>query len=173
VAGFAIRSEHCSRPHFQRWRLRRRSHHKARENQESRCSIPNQHPETILFHARATSLARRYRGAKMRNLVVLLLGAAFCVMPAERFDVVYGATSGRAIAAIAAAKERASVAFLEPGRHVGGMLTGGVGRTDMDRQESVIGGYSREFFERAGKHYGNPSGGDSSPASPSAHSTNG
>ena len=110
----------------------------------------------------------------MRNLVPLLLGAAFCAMAAERFDVVvYGATSGGAIAAIAAAKEGARVALLEPGRHAGGMLTGGLGRTDMDRQESVIGGYSREFFERAGKYYGNPSRGDSSPASPSAHSTNG
>ena len=110
----------------------------------------------------------------MRNLVPLLLGAAFCAMPAERLDVVvYGATSGGAIAAIAAAKEGARVALLEPGRHAGGMLTGGLGRTDMDRQESVIGGYSREFFERAGKYYGNPSRGDSSPASPSAHSTNG
>ena len=77
----------------------------------------------------------------MRNLVVLLLGAAFCAMPAERFDVVvYGATAGGAIAAIAAAKEGARVALLEPGRHAGGMLTGGLGRTDMDRQESVIGG---------------------------------
>ena len=26
----------------------------------------------------------------------------------------------------------------------------------MDRQENVIGGLSREFFERAGKHYGEP-----------------
>jgi hypothetical protein len=93
----------------------------------------------------------------MRNLVVLLLGAAFCAMPAERFDVVvYGATSGGAVAAIAAANEGVRVALLEPGRHAGGMLTGGLGRTDMDRQESVIGGYSREFFERAGKHYGEP-----------------
>lgn len=60
------------------------------------------------------------------------------------------------MAAIAAAKEGMRVALVEPGRHVGGMLSGGLGRTDMDRQQNVIGGFSREFFERAGKHYGEP-----------------
>ncbi len=34
------------------------------------------------------------------------------------------------------------------------MLTGGLGRTDMDRQEALIGGLAREFFIRSGKHYG-------------------
>src|ERR1044071_8460662 len=91
----------------------------------------------------------------MRNRMALLLAAVCCAPAAQRFDVVvYGATSGGAIAAIAAAKEGMRVALLEPGRHVGGMLSGGLGRTDMDRQESVIGGLSREFFERVGRHYG-------------------
>ena len=34
------------------------------------------------------------------------------------------------------------------------MVSGGLGRTDMDRQEHVIGGFSREFFQRVGRHYG-------------------
>jgi len=93
----------------------------------------------------------------MRNGMALLLAAACCAPAAQRFDVVvYGATAGGTIAAIAAAKEGVRVALLEPGRHAGGMLTGGLGRTDMDRQENVIGGLSREFFERVGKHYGEP-----------------
>jgi hypothetical protein len=75
----------------------------------------------------------------------------------QTFDVViYGATASGAVAAIAAAGEGRSVALLDPGRHAGGMVTGGLGRTDMDRQEHVIGGLSREFFERVGKHYGQP-----------------
>jgi FAD dependent oxidoreductase len=91
----------------------------------------------------------------MRNLLVLLMGMVCCAQSAERFDVVvYGATAGGTIAAIAAAKDGMRVALLEPGWHAGGMLTGGLGRTDMDRQENVIGGLAREFFERAGKHYG-------------------
>src|SRR3954452_4588076 len=93
----------------------------------------------------------------MRNLMAVLLGMACCAPGAQRFDVVvYGATAGGAIAAIAAAKQGVRVVLLEPGRHAGGMLTGGLGRTDMDRQENVIGGLSREFFERVGKHYGQP-----------------
>lgn len=68
--------------------------------------------------------------------------------------IVYGATAGGVMAGIAAAKQGAKVMVLEPGNHVGGMLSGGLGRTDMDRQEHVIGGLSLEFFRRAGKHYG-------------------
>ena len=68
--------------------------------------------------------------------------------------VVYGATAGGTMAAIAAAQQGASVVLLEPRNHVGGMLSGGLGRTDMDRQENVIGGLALEFFRRAGKHYG-------------------
>jgi FAD dependent oxidoreductase len=70
--------------------------------------------------------------------------------------VVYGATAGGVLAAVAAAKEGATVVLLEPGRHVGGMVSGGLGQTDMVRQQHVIGGYAREFFERVSRHYGEP-----------------
>jgi len=91
----------------------------------------------------------------LRVSVLLLLAGLLAAQ--QRFDVVvYGATAGGAVAAIAAAKEGVKVALVEPGRHVGGMVSGGLGRTDMDRQQHVIGGYSREFFERAGKAYGLP-----------------
>jgi hypothetical protein len=76
--------------------------------------------------------------------------------PARYDVVVYGATAGGVMAAVAAANERATVALLEPGRHVGGMVSGGLGWTDMDRQEHLIGGFAREFFERVGRHYGEP-----------------
>jgi len=75
----------------------------------------------------------------------------------KSYDViVYGSTAGGAMAAIAAAEEGAKVALLEPRRHIGGMLSGGLGRTDMDRQQHVIGGFAREFFVRAGKYYNQP-----------------
>ena len=93
----------------------------------------------------------------MRKALLLLLATAVSSGAGRQFDVVvYGGTAGGTIAAIAAAREGVRVALLEPGRHVGGMLSGGLGRTDMDRQQNVIGGFSREFFERAGKHYGQP-----------------
>ncbi len=60
------------------------------------------------------------------------------------------------MAAIAAAQTGARTVLLEPGRHVGGMISGGLGKTDMERQELVIGGLARRFFERVGAHYGQP-----------------
>ncbi len=68
--------------------------------------------------------------------------------------VVYGATAGGVLAAIAAATEGASVVLVEPGRHVGGMLTGGLSRTDVERQERLVGGFTAEVFRRIGAHYG-------------------
>jgi hypothetical protein len=47
------------------------------------------------------------------------------------------------------------VALIEPGRHVGGMVSGGLSHTDVGKRE-VIGGYSLEFYWRAGLHYGLP-----------------
>jgi hypothetical protein len=44
------------------------------------------------------------------------------------------------------------VALLEPGNHLGGMVSGGLGWTDHGKKE-VIGGMSLEFFKRVGKHY--------------------
>ncbi len=67
--------------------------------------------------------------------------------------VVYGGTAGGTIAAIAAANEGARVVLIEPGRHIGGMVSGGLGRTD-HAKKSVIGGMSLEFYERLGDHYG-------------------
>src|SRR5215813_2597499 len=72
------------------------------------------------------------------------------------FDlVVYGGTAGGVITAVAAAREGLNVALLEPGAHLGGMVSGGLGWTDYGRKE-VIGGYSLEFFERVGRKYGRP-----------------
>ena len=69
--------------------------------------------------------------------------------------VVYGGTAGGVIAAVAAAREGLKVVLVEPGRHLGGMVSGGLGWTDYGRKE-VIGGYSLEFFERVGAKYGRP-----------------
>jgi hypothetical protein len=86
--------------------------------------------------------------------VVLLAGCA--AQPVRQYDVVvYGGTAGGAIAAIAAANQGMHVALIEPGRHIGGMVSGGLGATDFGRKEA-IGGMSREFFQRVGKHYGHP-----------------
>ena len=76
--------------------------------------------------------------------------------PPPMFDVVvYGGTAGGVLTAVAAAREGLNVALVEPGLHMGGMVSGGLGWTDYGRKE-MIGGYSLEFFERVGAKYGRP-----------------
>src|SRR3984885_15795056 len=80
-------------------------------------------------------------------LAVLL--CAWRVHAEETCDVlVYGATPGGLSAALAAAREGASVVVIEPTKWIGGMVTGGLGSTDVGN-EKVIGGIAREFFTRA------------------------
>jgi hypothetical protein len=69
--------------------------------------------------------------------------------------VVYGATSGGIVAAIQAKTMGRSVVVVEPGRHVGGLTAGGLGATDIGNK-AAIGGLSREFYRRIGRHYADP-----------------
>ena len=66
---------------------------------------------------------------------------------------VYGATSAGVIASVAAKKEGKSVLLIEPGGHLGGMSSGGLGWTDFGNK-AVIGGMSLDFYRRVGKEYG-------------------
>ena len=86
-----------------------------------------------------------------RALWILLL--ACLPLAAETYDfIVYGGTAGGVVTAVSAARAGLHVALLVPGRHVGGMMSGGLGETDFGRKE-VIGGYAREFFDRVGGYY--------------------
>jgi len=70
------------------------------------------------------------------------------------FDVVvYGGTAGGAISAVSAARQGLRVALLEPGTHLGGMVSGGLSATDHG-EKAVVGGMAREFYERLGRYYG-------------------
>ena len=85
---------------------------------------------------------------------LLSAAAGHAAEPAHAYGVVvYGATAGGVTAAVAAANEGAHVALIEPRQHVGGMTSGGLGRTDYGKKQ-VIGGMARAFYERLGKHYG-------------------
>ena len=97
-----------------------------------------------------------YAGLVFKPTPAILFLIVAPLLCGQRFDVlIYGGTASGAAAAIAAARSGGvSVALVEPGGHLGGILSGGLGRTDMDRQERLIGGIAREFFERAGRHYG-------------------
>src|SRR5262245_52748667 len=94
----------------------------------------------------------------MRTRVTVLALLPLCLAaPCRAKDhsadvVVYGGTASGVIAAIAAAREERTVLLLEPGKHVGGMVSGGLGATDVGNR-AAIGGYSREFYERVRAHY--------------------
>jgi len=67
-------------------------------------------------------------------------------MAATRDLVVYGGTPAGIGAAVAVARSGLRVLLLEPLDQIGGMLSGGLGRTDLGRPETV-GGLFREFMD--------------------------
>jgi hypothetical protein len=66
---------------------------------------------------------------------------------------VYGGTSAGVVAAVQAARMGRSVVLVEPGQHLGGLSSGGLGATDIGNKKA-IGGIAREFYRRLGRHYG-------------------
>ncbi|UFU04470.1 FAD-dependent oxidoreductase [Ruania suaedae] len=67
--------------------------------------------------------------------------------------LVYGATSAGVCAAVAAARAGAQVVLAEPGRHVGGMTSGGLGYTDVG-DVRALGGPAARFRQAIADHYG-------------------
>lgn len=69
--------------------------------------------------------------------------------------VIYGGTAAGIVAGIQAARMNKSVVVVEPGMHIGGLTTGGLGQTDIGNK-AAIGGLSREFYRRIKRHYADP-----------------
>jgi ribulose 1,5-bisphosphate synthetase/thiazole synthase len=87
-------------------------------------------------------------------LGICLLGAA--TAQEKPYDVVvYGGTSGGVVAAVQVARLGRSVVLVEPGRHLGGLSSGGLGATDIGVKQS-IGGLAREFYQRVNRYYAQP-----------------
>ncbi|HZB12481.1 MAG TPA: FAD-dependent oxidoreductase, partial [Chryseolinea sp.] len=98
----------------------------------------------------------------MTSKVTIFLVAAFAFLTAHpanaqkvtEVDVcIYGGTSAGIIAAYTAKRLGKSVIVVEPGRHVGGLTTGGLGYTDIGNKFAVT-GLARDFYRRIGTHYG-------------------
>ncbi len=71
----------------------------------------------------------------------------------DSYDIViYGGTSAGVISAVQAKRMGKSVVIVGPDIHLGGLSSGGLGFTDSGRKE-VIGGLSREFYQRLYTHY--------------------
>ncbi len=91
----------------------------------------------------------------MTRFAILFLALGFSAHAATQSDViVYGATPGGFCAAIAAAREGASVILLEPTAHVGGVNTGGLCFSDSNQTvRSTVMGLFDEWHARVEKDY--------------------
>lgn len=73
--------------------------------------------------------------------------------PEVRADIiVFGGTPAGIMSAVAAGRGGASVVLIEPSYLIGGLMSGGLHKTDIGRRET-IGGLSREFFQRVMDFY--------------------
>jgi hypothetical protein len=83
---------------------------------------------------------------------VVLFSISGCA-PQPQYDVViYGGTSAGVSAAVQTARLGKKVILIEPGDHLGGLTSGGLGATDIGNK-AAIGGIAREFYRRVKAHY--------------------
>jgi hypothetical protein len=73
---------------------------------------------------------------------------------------VYGGTSTGVVATVAAHRLGKQAVLIEPGRHLGGLTSGGLGMTDTGNR-GAIGGMAREFYQRVYDFYLRRYGADS------------
>ena len=85
--------------------------------------------------------------------VIVLLLSGSMVRAADYDVIVYGGTSGGVAAAVQAARLGKKAAIVEPGKHLGGMTSGGLSAVDIGDPRS-IGGLAREYFTRLVGTYG-------------------
>ena len=89
--------------------------------------------------------------------LLLAFGLLLLARPARAAEaevIVYGATPGGFCAAIAAAREGASVVLLEPTAHVGGVNTGGLSFSDSNQTvRSTLLGLFEEWHQRVAEDY--------------------
>jgi hypothetical protein len=90
-------------------------------------------------------------------LAVFFLACTLACQPNQEQEevtdvVIYGGTSAAITAAVQAKRMGKSVIVISPDIHLGGLTSGGLGFTDTGKKE-VIGGISREFYQKVYDHY--------------------
>src|SRR5688572_6644049 len=98
-----------------------------------------------------TIVARKFTA--LLTCVLIGLSASIARSEPETYDiVVYGGNSGGVAAAVQAARMGKTVALIEPGKHLGGLTSGGLGWVDVGNPQT-IGGLAREYFHKVWEHY--------------------
>lgn len=114
-----------------------------------------------------TKQYHRYKARRYACALSAFFGVWICTIftgcsssaDTNQYDVlVYGATPGGVTAAIQAAEMGKRVVLLEPSRHIGGILTEGLGGSDIDNHSEfqnspAIGGLALEFYRRLAIEY--------------------
>jgi len=86
--------------------------------------------------------------------LLILASSSKSINKTEKVDIcVYGGTSAGVIAAYTASLNGKKVLLIEPGTHLGGMSSGGLGYTDIGNKY-VVKGLALDFYRQLGKHYG-------------------
>jgi hypothetical protein len=93
----------------------------------------------------------------MKISIALVLIFSFVRLEAQsdmQVDIcIYGGTSAGVMAAYTARMYGKKVLLIEPGRHLGGLSSGGLGYTDIGNKYAVT-GLARDFYRKVGAHYG-------------------
>src|SRR6476619_449055 len=90
----------------------------------------------------------------MKKFILLIFLFTQTKSFSQQYDIcIYGGTSAGVIAAYTAAKLHKKVILIEPGKHLGGLTSGGLGYTDICNKY-VVTGLARDFYRRMGRHYG-------------------
>ncbi|HEX5790690.1 MAG TPA: FAD-dependent oxidoreductase [Luteolibacter sp.] len=96
----------------------------------------------------------RFPPTPLALLFCLACATAHAAEPRQADVIVYGSTPGGYCAAIAAAREGASVILLEPTRHIGGMNTGGLSFSDSNQMHrKTLMGLFHEWHLRIQQDY--------------------
>lgn len=88
----------------------------------------------------------------MKTLAAVLLLLPLAAAGQDYDVVVYGGTPGGVASAISAARLGRSVALVEYHKHLGGMTTSGLGKSDIETREA-IGGLFAEFTRQVKEYY--------------------
>src|SRR5258707_12105132 len=88
-------------------------------------------------------------------LLCFTFAAAIPISAAEVIEsdvCIFGGTCAGIAAAVQSARMGKKAIVLEPGKHIGGLTTGGLGATDIGNK-AAVGGISREFYGRIARWY--------------------
>lgn len=96
------------------------------------------------------------KGIAFLGLLMCLVGGMVFAAPSPTYDVViYGGTAAGVAAAVQARRMGKTALIVGPDVHLGGLTAGGLGWTDSGNK-GVVGGISREFYQRIKRHYDDP-----------------